>query len=80
MESARRRARHAVATVGLWLAATEVRAGVAGVDFSMAFHVDRPRPVRIGAALPDASCLVLKAETGSGKTEAALWRLRHCSP
>ena len=34
----------------------------------------RPAQAAVGTAAPDARLIVLEAETGSGKTEAALWR------
>jgi CRISPR/Cas system-associated endonuclease/helicase Cas3 len=41
----------------------------------------RPRrPAQRDALQPTARCVVLEAETGSGRTEAALWRFRTCSP
>lgn len=36
-----------------------------------------PRPAQRDALQPTARCVVLEAETGSGRTEAALWRFRH---
>jgi CRISPR-associated endonuclease/helicase Cas3 len=45
--------------------------------FSHLFGVRDLRPVQRNAILPTARCVVLEAETGSGKTEAALWRFRH---
>lgn len=43
--------------------------------FSTAFGVAEPRPMQLAAAdLSLGHIVVLEAETGSGKTEAALWR------
>ena len=45
-------------------------------DFDATFHFP-PTPVQeAAAAAPSSSPLVLEAETGSGKTEAALWRFK----
>jgi CRISPR-associated endonuclease/helicase Cas3 len=68
-------ATHAVETIGL--NATPLRAALrqAGITFESAFDVASPLPAQ--AALGDAALgplLVLESETGSGKTEAALWR------
>ena len=71
------RARHAIRTVGLDTASPELREAAGQVTFTEAFAVPKPRPVQKVAAMPNAACLVLEAETGSGKTEAALWRFAH---
>ncbi len=47
------------------------------LSFAAAFGGVSPRPIQRDAILPTAHCVVLEAETGSGKTEAALWRFRH---
>lgn len=47
-------------------------------DFSKIFQVPSPRPMQ--AAMADENLgpvVILEAETGSGKTEAALWRFLH---
>ena len=77
MVMARGRAARAVGLVGLSSAPAEARARAADMGFTEAFGVPEPRPVQVAAVLPGASCLVLEAETGSGKTEAALWRFKH---
>jgi CRISPR-associated endonuclease/helicase Cas3 len=74
---ARKRARHAVRAVGLESASAGARARTAEVGFAQAFGVKAPHPVQSATVLPDAQCVVLEAETGSGKTEAALWRFKH---
>ena len=77
MVLARQQARHAVRAVGLESAPVDVRSRTAEVDFAQAFGVEAPRPVQSAVGLPVAQCIVLEAETGSGKTEAALWRFKH---
>jgi len=77
MAFARHRAVHAVRIVGLESAPAEVRARIAGVGFAESFGVQAPHPMQAAAALPGAPLIVLEAETGSGKTEAALWRFKH---
>jgi CRISPR-associated endonuclease/helicase Cas3 len=47
------------------------------LGFGHLFSADPPRPIQLDATLPIANCVVLEAETGSGKTEAALWRFQH---
>lgn len=73
--TAAERARHAVRAIGLdvspWL--EELRR--APPSFTQAFGVPSPRPMQDAAAAEDLGpVVVLEAETGSGKTEAALWR------
>ena len=46
-------------------------------DFADLFAGQLPRPIQRDVSRPGANCVVLEAETGSGKTEAALWRFRH---
>lgn len=44
-------------------------------NFSSVFNVPSPRPIQSKMAEPDLGpLLILESETGSGKTEAALWR------
>ncbi len=76
--SAHARARHALRAVGLDVDDAGVRSGARACDFSEVFGVPTPRPMQ--AAMGDAGLgqvVVLEAETGSGKTEAALWRFLH---
>lgn len=49
--------------------------GTPASDFSAAFDLEKPRGVQVEAAADDLGPVALfEAETGSGKTEAALWR------
>ncbi|MCW8207746.1 CRISPR-associated helicase Cas3' [Verminephrobacter aporrectodeae subsp. tuberculatae] len=69
------RARHALRAVGLDVGDCAARVAATDFDFAQAFDVPTPRPMQL--ALADAGLgpvVVLEAETGSGKTEAALWR------
>lgn len=69
------RARHAVAAIGLDTARPRSSLIAREPTFAEAFSVASARPMQTGAADLDAGPLVvLEAETGSGKTEAALWR------
>ena len=77
MAFARPRAREALAAVGLIVSPVRARLAKAPLDFVATFDVAAPRPVQAIAPCPEASCVVLEAETGSGKTEAALWRFLH---
>jgi len=75
MATACKRARHAVEAIGLsvkpWRDALVTRPPT----FTGAFKVPAPRQMQLAAADPDlGQIVVLEAETGSGKTEAALWR------
>lgn len=50
----------------------------AQLDFSSVFGVDKPRPIQSRIADTKlGNLLILESETGSGKTEAALWRFAH---
>jgi CRISPR-associated endonuclease/helicase Cas3 len=76
--TAAQRARHAVRAIGLDVGEAEARRRVTHVDFSQAFGMAAPRPLQSAMAADDLGPLViLEAETGSGKTEAALWRFLH---
>ena len=72
------RARHALKTIGLDVGEAEERRRRTRADFADAFGVAEPRPMQIAMAAEDlGQVVVLEAETGSGKTEAALWRFLH---
>lgn len=64
----------AVKTIGF--DPTPYRSALAGApDFSRIFNVESPRPIQTKMAQPELGpLLILESETGSGKTEAALWR------
>ncbi len=69
------RAAHAVRAIGLDVEPWREALPAAGLCFESIFDVPAARPMQ--AAMADASLgpvVVLEAETGSGKTEAALWR------
>ena len=76
MEQARDQAHRAVKDIGLDVA--QQRNQFAGVpDFSALFpHIDAPNAIQQAAfETPlDEQLLIIESETGSGKTEAALWR------
>ena len=72
------RAAHAVRVIGLDPALHRLAIVDKMPDFAQVFCVPTPRPMqtamdRVGLG----SIVVLEAETGSGKTEAALWRFIH---
>ena len=73
---ARQWASDAVRAVGLQTPSIEIRDKVRGIAFSDAFAGRSPRAMQAATALPQAPLVVLEAETGSGKTEAALWRFK----
>jgi CRISPR-associated endonuclease/helicase Cas3 len=77
-ETAAGRARHALRVVGMSVGEASARLSRLPCEFSRAFGVPEPRPMQ--AAMADDALgpvVVLEAETGSGKTEAALWRFLH---
>ena len=77
-ETARHRARHALRAIGLDVGDAAMRRRVVHADFTRAFGVPEARPMQAAMALDDVGpVVVLEAETGSGKTEAALWRFLH---
>ncbi len=68
-------ARYAVHTIGLDVSNWRGELCGAPPTFSNAFGVSEARPMQLAAAdLLLGNIVVLEAETGSGKTEAALWR------
>ena len=66
-------ARMAVATVGL--DASTARSSLRPLPFHRTFG-NPPRGLQAQVTMPTAQCVVLEAETGAGKTEAALWRFK----
>jgi CRISPR-associated endonuclease/helicase Cas3 len=68
------RAQHAVRAIGLAVAQPEARQRATCNDFSAVFQLPAARPMQLAAAQAPGHIVVLEAETGSGKTEAALWR------
>ena len=76
-ERARKRANDAVAAIGLDTdAAMKALANGGPIDFRRVSGFDEPNPQQkmVGSSAIEAQLLILEAETGSGKTEAALWR------
>lgn len=76
--SAKEKARNAITVIGLdaddWRNKLKQRAP----SFAATFCISEPRPIQ--AAMSDehfGPLLILESETGSGKTEAALWRFVH---
>lgn len=73
--SAPQRARHALRAIGLGFGDATSRLAAHVCGFTQAFGVPAPRPMQAAMANPSLGpVVVLEAETGSGKTEAALWR------
>lgn len=73
--TAAQRARHAVSAIGLNVGPWREALQHAPPSFADAFGVPAPRPMQQAAADSGLGpVVVLEAETGSGKTEAALWR------
>lgn len=72
------RAQQALVAIGLHAGDAAARERNTEADFAQAFDVPNARPMQ--AAMADdrlGPIVVLEAETGSGKTEAALWRFLH---
>jgi CRISPR-associated endonuclease/helicase Cas3 len=70
---ARDQSTKALATVGLGVEHSRT-ALPQTLSFQSAFSIEKPRPIQVQAAVPKAQIAILESETGSGKTEAALWR------
>jgi CRISPR-associated endonuclease/helicase Cas3 len=69
------RASHAVRAIGIDASAFRGPLVEHGIAFSQAFNVPSPRPMQEAMAGENfGQVVILEAETGSGKTEAALWR------
>jgi CRISPR-associated endonuclease/helicase Cas3 len=69
------RAEHAVRAIGLWPVEWQAHLQSQGLDFAQAFGVPQARQMQSATGdLALGPLLILEAETGSGKTEAALWR------
>jgi CRISPR-associated endonuclease/helicase Cas3 len=77
MAHAQPAARKAVRDVGLAVEERRQTLRRRSLGFADLFTGASPRPIQRDAVLPTANCVVLEAETGSGKTEAALWRFQH---
>lgn len=77
-QTSRQRAERAVGVIGLDVEPLRRALAATAPTFEAAFNVPAPRPMQTAVAHPSLGPLViLEAETGSGKTEAALWRFAH---
>lgn len=75
VQAALKNATYAVQTIGLDVTPWRTALLDKTLTFNIAFAVPEARPMQTAAAnLSLESIVVLEAETGSGKTEAALWR------
>jgi CRISPR-associated endonuclease/helicase Cas3 len=77
-EAAKAYAEQAITALGLDSSTTRKRLTETPLTFARAF--DAPAPYPIQAAMTDDNLgplVILESETGSGKTEAALWRFLH---
>lgn len=78
LATAPQRARHALQAIGLDTGDAALREDSTICEFGAVFGVTSPRPMQAAMADPEfGPVVVLEAETGSGKTEAALWRFLH---
>ncbi len=76
--SAKKKARDAISTIGLDADDWRNKLKQCVPSFAATFAIAEPRPIQ--SAMDDeqlGSLLILESETGSGKTEAALWRFVH---
>lgn len=72
------RARHAVKVLGLNVDHWRASLAQCPPQFAQVFQVTQPRPMQTATAADGLGpVVILEAETGSGKTEAALWRFLH---
>ncbi len=77
-KTARALAQQALAAIGLEVGDALLRQRATHADFAQAFGVPDARPMQAAMAGDGLGpVVVLEAETGSGKTEAALWRFLH---
>ena len=79
ISTARKQAADAIRAVGLDVAAQRKAVALAGIpDFAALFGIEGGAPNAIQRAARDAPLthplVIIESETGSGKTEAALWR------
>jgi len=75
IDKARERARHAVSSIGLDTARLKSNvAGHTGFSTITGFSAPNVQQQLIGTFPLDEQLVILEAETGSGKTEAAFWR------
>ncbi|MDC6166474.1 CRISPR-associated helicase Cas3' [Paucibacter sp. XJ19-41] len=76
--SAPDRARYAVRVIGLDVLAQRLAVNQQPPSFFQAFDLPGARPMQAAMSAKDLGPVaILEAETGSGKTEAALWRFLH---
>ena len=75
IQTASARAQYAVRAIGLDVRSWRIELTSRPPVFTAAFAVAEARPMQLAAAdVALGSVVILEAETGSGKTEAALWR------
>lgn len=77
MDFSRERSPRILSKVGLAVEPVRIKTSSVEPDFRGLFSVEAPRPAQIAVTGPRSRCLILESETGSGKTEAALWRFYH---
>lgn len=76
--SAKKKARHAISTIGLDADDWRNKLNQCSPSFAATFGITEPRPIQSAMDDPQLGpLLILESETGSGKTEAALWRFVH---
>lgn len=76
--SAKEKARNAITVIGLDADDWRNKLKQCAPSFAAIFGIENPRPIQ--SAMSDENLgplLILESETGSGKTEAALWRFVH---
>ncbi|MEO6421961.1 MAG: CRISPR-associated helicase Cas3', partial [Candidatus Nitrotoga sp.] len=77
-DTAKERACEAIAVIGLNADNWRSKLNACAPNFAVTFGIPKPHPIQ--AAMRDDNLgplVILESETGSGKTEAALWRFVH---
>lgn len=76
--SAKAKARDAISVIGLDVDDWRNKLEQCAPNFAATFGIPEPRPIQFAMGDPQLGpLLILESETGSGKTEAALWRFMH---
>lgn len=76
--SAKKKARDALSVIGLDADDWRNKLKQCAPSFAATFGIEKPRPIQSDMDDPQLGpLLILESETGSGKTEAALWRFVH---
>ena len=75
--TAKERARKAIAVIGLDADDWRSKLNACAPNFAVTFGILKPHPIQAEMDDNFGPLVILESETGSGKTEAALWRFVH---